>query len=98
MRSENIADALGVPEVVKAADVTCQAFPVQIEGELHDGRRFYFRYRFGRAGIGIGATDHDAVRDQRGDVEYGGEFSGDLDEGEELREVFGRAWAARAAR
>lgn len=97
MRGENIADALGVPEVTTAV-MTCVACPVQIEGELHDGRRFYFRYRWGRAGVGIGATDYDAVRDQRGDVEYGGEFSGDLDQGEELREVFGRAWAARAAR
>lgn len=41
---------------------TCGGCPEQYEGRLIDGRFFYFRYRHGRAELGIGATLEDAVR------------------------------------
>lgn len=34
---------------IKTSTMTCSACPVQIEGQLEDGRRFYFRYRYARA-------------------------------------------------
>lgn len=42
---------------------TCMACPTQYEGTLKDGRRFYFRYRFAKASLGIGDTDDGAVHD-----------------------------------
>jgi hypothetical protein len=97
MRGEDVLAVLEVPEL-ETAELTCVAMPVQIEGKLRDGRWFYFRYRFGRAGIGIGRTEHEAVVDWCGDVGYGTNLGGDLDEGEELQRVFRRAWEARAER
>lgn len=35
---------------------TCSACPVQWEGQLRDGRFFYFRYRSGNATLAIGPT------------------------------------------
>lgn len=46
---------------IQDSRVTCSAAPVQIEGTLTDGRRFYFRARFGRAQLGIGPTVDAAV-------------------------------------
>ena len=48
------------------ARFTTVACPVQIEGQLADGRWFYFRARYSHAGVGIGAdlqraaVDYDA--------------------------------------
>jgi hypothetical protein len=42
---------------------TCIACPTQYEGTLKDGRVFYFRYRHGRATLGLGADEHAAVCD-----------------------------------
>lgn len=39
---------------IKDAVWTCGACPVQIEGELTDGRRFYFRYRHAYATLAAG--------------------------------------------
>jgi len=41
--------------------VTCKACPHQVEGEMIDGRAFYFRARHNHWMIGIGATVDDAV-------------------------------------
>lgn len=40
---------------------TCTACPTQYEGQMADGRFFYFRYRHALAELGIGATLDDAV-------------------------------------
>lgn len=40
---------------------TCGACPEQYEGTLQDGRAFYFRYRSGRAELGIGVDLIEAV-------------------------------------
>lgn len=42
---------------------TCYACPAQAEGTLNDGLRFYFRYRYGVASLGVGATAAEAIRD-----------------------------------
>lgn len=42
---------------------TCSACPTQYEGTLVDGRTFYFRFRFARATLGVGATIDQAVCD-----------------------------------
>lgn len=42
---------------------TCIACPTQWEGELRDGRMFYFRYRHGYASLGVGGTVDQAVDD-----------------------------------
>lgn len=67
---------------------SCAGCPMQYEGTLVDGRWFYFRYRYGRASLGIGRTLDDAVSDTRevGTL-YGGDWQGVLDEGE-FRDLF----------
>jgi hypothetical protein len=40
---------------------TCEAAPVQIEGTLSDGRRFYFRSRHRRISLGASTTRDGAV-------------------------------------
>lgn len=62
---------------------TCLGCPMQAEGAIDDGRKFYFRYRWGKATFGIGATVSDAVRDP-GEVcvAYGDSSQGVLDEDE----------------
>lgn len=42
---------------------TCEACPEQYEGVLSDGTWFYFRYRFGRASLGIGGSIEEAISD-----------------------------------
>lgn len=46
---------------VKTYDVTCEGAPVQVQGSLTDGRRYYFRARHRAIELGVGATDEDAV-------------------------------------
>ena len=93
--SEGVARAVQlVPDIIRF-EMTCSAVPVQIEGTLVDGSDFYFRYRWGHAGVGIGETLHAAVADQiYHRIEYGDEHQGFLDD-DELAEVFVAAWAAR---
>lgn len=65
---------LGVPEaealpparytaLVESDRMTCPACPTQYDGILRDGRCFYFRYRSGRAELGVGRSVADAVAD-----------------------------------
>lgn len=49
-------------------DVTCHGAPMQVQGSLSDGRRYYFRARHRAIELGVGATDEDAV----GATVYGG--------------------------
>ncbi|MGC5333500.1 hypothetical protein [Micromonospora sp. DT62] len=39
------------------AEVTCVAAPVQVEGTLPSGERFYFRARHGDVSLGIGGDN-----------------------------------------
>ncbi|MCP3785136.1 hypothetical protein NLX85_17350 [Micromonospora sp. A3M-1-15] len=39
------------------AQVTCSAAPVQVEGSLPNGERFYFRARHSDVSLGIGGDD-----------------------------------------
>jgi hypothetical protein len=50
------------PQVVHATLET-DACPVQVTGQLTDGRHFYFRYRSGLARLGLGTTPQRAVID-----------------------------------
>lgn len=64
---------------VKSYAVTCNACPHQAEGELSNGRWFYFRARNGVWTFNVGDTIDDAVRndavargdDPHGDLSYG---------------------------
>jgi hypothetical protein len=66
--------------VFKTAVVTCPAVPVQVEGELADGRWYFFRYRHGVAGLGIGATEEEACcREGRTNRVMGADLDGWMD-------------------
>ena len=45
---------------------TCGACPVQIEGELTDGRKFYFRYRHAFASLAVGEYPQGVVEQSPG--------------------------------
>ena len=46
---------------MKSIECTCDAMPVQYEGELDNGERFYFRARWSHWGFGVGQTKDAAV-------------------------------------
>lgn len=79
------------PHIVEQ-ETTCEACPVQLEGRLDDGRYFYFRYRWGRAALGVGETPQAAVNEQRGGcgeyMEHGDSLQGVFESDEDLNEVF----------
>lgn len=84
-------------DLVTSYTLTCEACPTQYEGDLADGRRFYFRYRFARAMLGIGATDHDAVKETLTGpfVHYGDPpYQGEIDEAE-FKDLFMRLMRER---
>lgn len=53
-------DPMTTLEIVNMT-TTCHAAPVQIEGELSDGRVFYFRSRFRKIELGIGQNIEEAA-------------------------------------
>lgn len=67
---------LGDPRVARAV-MTDPAMPEQYEGQLADGRWFYFRYRWGWAYVGVGDTLDAAVDSDRYWKTYGGEYDGE---------------------
>ncbi|MFC4911589.1 hypothetical protein [Actinomadura gamaensis] len=72
---------------------TCNAFPAQYEGELRDGRIWYFRYRHGEAELGIGPDLDAAIDDSMNpdhSVRYGLESGGEIDSEAEFRALFVR--------
>lgn len=86
-------------ELVSSYTLTCPSVPTQYEGTLTDGRVFYFRYRFAKAELGIGATDDAAVSDSMTAlvIEYGDPpYAGHVDEAE-FRTLFMQLWQKRAA-
>lgn len=84
------------PDLVDSYRMTCSACPTQYEGTLRDGRRFYFRYRSGRAQLGYGRTDDEAVADSLGrdGLIIGDYLDGCMDE-PEFRRVFVELHTAR---
>ena len=48
---------------IASYEITCGACPFQVEGQLSDGREFYFRYRSSLLRIGVGETHQGAVHD-----------------------------------
>lgn len=94
----NFADAVQ-PGTVRR---TCTACPTQYQGQMADGRWFYFRYRGGIADLGLGDTFDQAAEETfpRGQVpaiSLGDRWDGYLSE-EEFREVFMRLLALRGDR
>lgn len=81
--------------------LTCPSVPTQYEGTLTDGRIFYFRYRFGRAELGIGRTPDDAVMETLdSETPYlmlGSDFDGWLGE-DEFKQAFTELVEKRAER
>lgn len=77
-------------------NVTCPAVPLQAEGRLDDGRYYYFRYRFGRAGIGVGDSPEAAVEDwyRTHKITYGEPLQGSLDD-DEIDTVWEIAWQVK---
>lgn len=90
----------GLPDVVETAAVTCYGAPVQAQGQLADGRFWYFRGRGCVVNLGVGATEREAVEDTMDDrlergVVYPGYFDASwLDPGQALA----AAWELFAAR
>jgi hypothetical protein len=50
--------------------------PETYDGRLHDGRWFYYRYRWGYASVGVGPTYEEAVEDEAHGSYQGGVFDG----------------------
>lgn len=68
------------PDVIEKRRLTSIAAPMQYEGQLRDGRRYYFRYRWGIASLGIGASTVEAIADpDTVSVKIGDELDGYLD-------------------
>jgi hypothetical protein len=81
---------------VRAAVQTCGACPDQWEGTLIDGRHFYFRYRSGRASLGIGADPDAAAEDpETARLGHGDAAQGYFDSDEERNGVFERLYQQR---
>ncbi|EWM19723.1 hypothetical protein [Kutzneria sp. 744] len=62
-RRELVGKLIALPQI-QTATITCDSAPLQIEGALSDGRRFYFRGRSGKATLSIaesGQSPHDSA-------------------------------------
>lgn len=79
-------------------EVTCPSVPAQIQGQLTDGRHFYFRYRSGVAALGLGDTAEAAVWDSMngGYIRKGGQWDGVLT-CQEADQLFAELYTERAA-
>lgn len=85
------------PDILKAVQ-TCSAVPDQWEGELRDGRAFYFRYRFGLVSLAVGPGRSDVAgitRPSQAGPEtrvailgHGDNLSGMFETDEERSEIF----------
>lgn len=84
------------PLFVREYEQTCGACPEQYEGVLHDGRHFYFRYRYGVASLGVGRDNGSAICDPnevRMAVSDG--LQGIFDSPQQRDEVFAQLFARR---
>lgn len=66
-------------KIVKHDQMTCGSCPTQWEGQLHDGRHFYFRYRFSKASLAIGATAEEVSGRQSIAETVGDDLDGTMD-------------------
>lgn len=69
-------------DLVATDERTCAACPTQWEGQLHDGRHFYFRYRHGNATLAIGDTRTDVAGRADTNILYGDILDGTLTDSE----------------
>jgi hypothetical protein len=68
-------------QLVAHDHIACPGRPLEWEGQLADGRHFYFRYRYGCATLGVGDTPAAAITDpDEVGVQAGGPYDGDLDD------------------
>jgi hypothetical protein len=87
--------ALSHPVVATSA-YTCWGCPEQYEGQLVDGRFFYFRFRWGVATLGLGITPDAAVEDDReARFAVGDNLRGVFDDDLERDLIFARLLAER---
>ena len=82
---------------------TTLACPVQIEGQLLNGDWFYFRYRSGRATIGLGGSPEQASYDEYVvgryvAVRHGDRLDGCFESNAERNAVFAAALTERRTR
>jgi len=82
-------------KIVKDDALTCESCPTQWEGQLHDGRYFYFRYRFGWASLAIGATAGKVTGRSDVSEEIGDDLDGSMDI-DEYRAAFLRLYGRLA--
>lgn len=84
---------------VATQELTCPSVPVQIQGELTDGRWFYFRCRFGVAELGFGHDLESAVMDTFGrkGIQVGGPWHGWLTVAQ-INDLFARLYADSTAK
>lgn len=86
------------PAVATYREIT-SACPVQCTGQLVTGEWFYFRYRFGRATLGIGGSQEQANYDEYAAspfILHGDAMQGCFDSDDERDEVFARLYELRA--
>lgn len=76
------------PSVVRQTQ-TCIACPEQWEGEFADGRRFYFRYRWGTAALKTWVYDPDEPEKTNASIGYGDGYKGIFDNDFQRQTVFG---------
>jgi hypothetical protein len=82
--------------LVATEEMTCVACPEQWEGTLRDGRHFYFRYRGGRASLGLGIGPESAVDDpHEARVRHGDSLQGIFGSDDDRRAVFAELLAYR---
>lgn len=76
---------------------TCHACPEQYDGTLHDGRHFYFRYRYGVASLGLDKDPDRAVENswlnelEVGDDGWAGVFESDIERNKAFAELLSMA-------
>jgi hypothetical protein len=71
---------------INTSTQTCFACPEQYEGQLVDGRRFYFRYRNGWASLAVGGDDVSGRQDVG--MAVGDGLQGIFDSPEQRDQVF----------
>lgn len=82
--------------LVAEQQMTTIGCPEQHEGQLVDGQHFYFRYRSGRASLGLGETVEAAVEDL-GEVAvpFGDSLQGAFDNADDRNLIFATLLARR---
>lgn len=75
--------------LIATAARTCHALPEQWEGQLTDDQHFYYRYRWGRATLGIGPNPDAAVEDPNEvSIQHGEDYDGEFVNATDRQAVF----------